>query len=213
MNTRIRRNITIAMLSAFAYVIMVVGRIPMVLFLKYDPKDIVITIGGFMFGPLAALIMSVAVSFVEMITVSSTGPIGFVMNAISTCAFACLAAYIYKHNHTLKGAVVGLISGIFAMTGIMILWNYIITPMYMGISREQVSSMLLPIFLPFNLIKGGLNAAFTMLLYKPLSGILKKGSLTPDSAENKKTKINWGVVLSSLFILATCVICVWLLWH
>ena len=31
------------MLAAIAYVVVVVGRIPVVLFLKYDPKDIIIT--------------------------------------------------------------------------------------------------------------------------------------------------------------------------
>ena len=46
MNVKAKRITTIAMLCALAYVVMAVGRVPVVLFLKYDPKDVVITLGG-----------------------------------------------------------------------------------------------------------------------------------------------------------------------
>ena len=36
----------------------------------------------------------------------------------------------------------------------MLLWNYLITPIYMGMDREEiVVPMLIPVFLPFNLVK------------------------------------------------------------
>ena len=44
----------------------------------------------------------------------------------------------------------------------------------MGCSREDIVELLLPAFLPFNLIKGGLNAAFTLLLYKPITQALRR---------------------------------------
>ena len=40
MNVKAKRITTIAMLCALAYVVMAVGRVPVVLFLKYDPKDV-----------------------------------------------------------------------------------------------------------------------------------------------------------------------------
>lgn len=100
--------VTISMLCAIAYVAVLVGRIPLVLFLKYDPKDIMITMGGFIFGPVTALFMSVIVSVLEMCTISTTGPIGCVMNIISTCSFACTASFVYQKRRTLPGAVMGL---------------------------------------------------------------------------------------------------------
>lgn len=210
MNTNTKKIVTLAMLSAIAYVVMAVGRIPIiptVEFLKYDPKDIIIAIGGLVFGPLSAFLMSVVVSFVEMVTVSETGIIGLIMNVISTCAFACTAAFIYKHKRTLSGAVIGLIAGSLAMTGIMLLWNYIITPIYMGVPREKVANMLMPIFLPFNLLKSGLNAALTMLLYKPLVKVFRKSNLIPEpEANGKKPRFNIGVMLVSLFVLGTCIL-------
>lgn len=54
MNSKIQKSITAAVLCAIAYVVMVVGRIPIVLFLKYDPKDVIITLGGLIWGPLTS---------------------------------------------------------------------------------------------------------------------------------------------------------------
>ncbi|SJZ73946.1 ECF transporter S component [Anaerorhabdus furcosa] len=173
MNSRVKKLAVLAMLCAIAYVVMVVGRIPIVLFLKYDPKDVIITLGGFMYGPLAALAISSIVSIIEMITVSGTGVIGCIMNIISSCSFACVAAFIYKRNPSFKSAIIGLVIGVFTMTLGMMIWNYLITPLYMGIAREAVVKLLIPAFLPFNLFKGCMNLIFVLLLYKPVLRILK----------------------------------------
>ena len=39
MNSKTKKITTIGMLCAITYVIMAVGRIPVILFLKYDPSD------------------------------------------------------------------------------------------------------------------------------------------------------------------------------
>ena len=206
---------TLAMLAALAYLIMVVWRIPMVLFLSYDPKDVIIAIGGFLFGPLEAFAISFVVSLIEMFTVSDTGIIGAVMNLVSTCSFACTAAIIYKKNHTLKGAIIGLLCGVVAMVVVMLLWNYLLTPIYMGYPREAVAAMLPTTFLPFNLIKGGLNAAITMLLYKPVVTTLRKAGLAPSSIARRDSQgsaaaagftMSPGVILGSALVLVTCIL-------
>ena len=83
------------MLCALAFLAAAVFRIPVVLFLRYDPKDIIIVTGGFIFGPLTAALIAFLVSLMQMFTVSGTGFLGFLMNVISSCAFACTAACIY----------------------------------------------------------------------------------------------------------------------
>lgn len=155
------------MLCALAFLAAAVFRIPVVLFLRYDPKDIIIVTGGFIFGPLTAALIAFLVSLMQMFTVSGTGFLGFLMNVISSCAFACTAACIYRKRRRLSGAVTGLICGVICQTALMLFWNYLVAPLYMGYSREAVAGLLLPAFLPFNLIKGCLNAAGTLLLYKP----------------------------------------------
>jgi len=194
------------MLSTLAFIVMVIGRVPLVLFLKYDPKDVIITIGGFLYGPLSAVVITVVVSVVEMVTVSPNGPIGLLMNVISGCAFAGTAAVIYKKKRSLKGAVFGLVTAWLLTTAVMLLWNYLITPLYMEVPRTEVAAMLIPAFLPFNLLKGGLNAAFTMLLYKPVKAALQSSGMMPPEEQGKKGIINWGVVLVSVFVVATCVL-------
>ena len=87
MNTR--KTVLLAMLAAIAYMMVALIRIPVVLFLSYEPKDVAVTIGGFLMGPMAAFIISATVSLLEMVTISQTGPIGAIMNLISTCSFAC----------------------------------------------------------------------------------------------------------------------------
>lgn len=174
MQDKTKKLTAMGMLCAIAYVLMLFCRIPVVLWLKYDPKDIVIALGGMIWGPLAALCTSVLVSAVEMLTASETGLWGFVMNVLSTCSFACTAALIYKRNRTFVGALVGLLGGGVLMVASMLLWNYLVTPLYMGQPREAVAALLLPAFLPFNALKAGLNAVGTLLLYKPLTAALRR---------------------------------------
>ena len=201
---------TLAMLTAIAYVVMLLSKmLPQVAnFLQMDLKDTVICIGGFLFGPLSAAIISIVVAVVEMFTVSDTGPIGCIMNVLATCAFTCTAAFVYKKFHTRKGAVIGLALGTVCLTVVMLLWNYLITPIYMEMDREQVVvPMLLPVFLPFNLVKGGLNMALTLLIYKPVVTALRKARLVPESQTlvQGRSGLNAGFLLFSLALLATFV--------
>ena len=205
--SKTRTMVSLGLLTAIAYVVMLLSKLlPQVYgFLQFDLKDTVICIGGFIFGPLAAAMVSVVVAFIEMITVSDTGPIGLLMNVLATCAFCCTASFIYKKKHTMSGAVIGLASGTIALTIVMLLWNYLITPIYMMMDRAFVASLLIPVFLPFNLVKGGMNMAAILLLYKPVVGALRKAHLVAPS-ENRKGKFNVGYLLFALVLLATFVV-------
>ena len=203
----VKQMVMLALLAAIAYMMVTLIRIPVVLFLKYEPKDVIITIGGFLFGPMASFTVSLLVSLLEMVTISETGPIGALMNLLSTCTFACTAAIIYKKKHTLGGAILALIGGTILMTIAILLWNWLITPIYMGYPREVVAGMLVPVFLPFNLLKAGLNSAFVLFLYKPLVTALRKTGLVaskeqPGGSNNKKM----GASLLGLLLLGTCIL-------
>lgn len=205
---QVKKLTVLAMLCAVAYVIVALVRIPVVMFLKYEPKDVIIAFGGFLYGPLAALIVTTVVSFIEMLTVSTTGWIGLIMNILSTAAFACTAALVYRKKHTLSGAVIGLLLGSAAMTVVMLIWNYALTPLYMGMARADVAAMLVPVFLPFNLLKSGLNSAITILLYRPLVRGLRHVGLFPQSSVGSKparTGKLW-VWLGAAALLAVCIL-------
>lgn len=204
--SKTKKLTTIGMLCALAYIAVVVGRIPLVLFLKYDPKDVIIVIGGFIFGPITSFTVTLIVSVVQMFTISGTGILGCIMNIISSCSFACTAAFIYKRKRKLSGAMLGLFCGWGCQVVVMMLWNYLIAPIYMGYPREAIVELLIPAFLPFNLIKGGLNAAITMLLYKPVVTALRGLNLIESKQDSDKMRINIGVLLVALLMIITCVL-------
>ena len=189
-----------AMFVVIAYLAVIVARpIPNVSgFLSYEPKDAVIVIAGFIFGPLTSAIVSLLTSLIEMLTVSGTGVYGLLMNVVSTCAFAVPAAWLYQKKRTQKGALLGLGLGVLTMAACMVLWNYIITPFYMG--------MLATVCLPFNLVKGGINAALAMLLYKPVVSALRKSGLVEASSGGKKGRFSLGFTLFALAVLVTFVL-------
>ena len=200
---------SVAMFAAVSCVAVLISKvIPNVAgFLSYEPKDAVIVIAGLLYGPLTSVLISVIVSFIEMITISATGPYGFLMNVVSTCAFAVPAAWYYQKHRTQKGAVIGLILGVLVMAAAMLLWNYIITPFYMGVPRETVAGMLMTVFLPFNLVKGGINAGLTLLLYKPIVNALRKAHLAePSKSGSQKGTFSVGFTLLSMAILVSFVL-------
>lgn len=207
-----RTLVCTAMLCAVAYVVMYLSKtifagMAVAGFLKFDLKDVIIAIGGFLFGPLNVLIVSAVVSLIEMVTVSTTGPWGLLMNIISTCSFLCPAAYLYKKNRNFQWAVLGLVIGGVLMAGTMMLWNYLVTPIYQGVPRPAIAKMLLPVFLPFNLTKGLMNGALTMLLYKPIVVALRKAHLVPESSSSDGGKRTNTLVVSvvAIFLAATAV--------
>ena len=200
----VKKMVTLAMLAAIAYLMVNLIRIPVVLFLKYEPKDVIITIAGFLYGPLASLLTSLVVSLPEML-LSGTGIIGCLMDVLSTCSFACVAALFYKRRHTLSGAVSGLALGSVLMVVAMLLWNWLVSPLYMGVERPVIESMLLPIFLPFNLLKAGLNSALVLFLYKPIVSALRKtGFVEAKAQKTGSSKI--GIYLFAAALLITCVL-------
>ena len=205
--TKTQRLTLAAMLAAMAYAAMLITRpLPAVAgFLSYDLKDVVVAIAGFLLGPATAGLITIVVSLIEMLTVSSTGPIGLLMNILSTAAFVLPSAIVYRRSRTLRSAAIGLAAGVALMTVMMLAWNYIVTPLYMGVPREVVAGMLIPTFLPFNLMKGGLNAGITMLLYKPLSSALRRTGLLPRRGDSGARGHSPVATIVSALVVITCV--------
>ena len=202
---------TLAMLTALAYVVMYLSKLmPSVNgFLDFDFKDVVLCIGGFVYGPIAALMMIVIVCVLEMVTVSHTDIIGCIMNIVATASFVCTACAIYKRKHTMKGAIAGLASAVVVLVVVMLAWNYFLTPIYQKIPREAVAAMLPTVFLPFNAVKGGLNMTATLLVYKPVVDALRRAKLIPESTSQAapvQGKKHLGMTLVILFVFVSCVL-------
>ena len=203
-----KKLVLLAMMAAIAYLLAALIHIPLIPaapFLSYEPKDVVITIAGFLMGPLASLVISLVVALLEMVTVSTTGIIGCVMNFLASACFCSLAALVYKKRRDIVGAVLGLLLGSVAMVCVMLLWNWLITPLYMGVPRSAIEAMLLPCILPFNALKVGFNTAMALMLYKPLVSALRKTGLIPQRPSQGKSA-KWGIYVLAAALLVTCVL-------
>jgi riboflavin transporter FmnP len=183
-NFNAKKIVGIAAFAALAYAVTLVFRIP-VSFLTFDAKDAILTVAAFIYGPVAGAVMSLLVSLLEL-TISDTGLIGALMNFVSSAAFACTASLIYKFRRTFTGAIIGIFSAVAVTTGVMMLMNVLITPIYMGVERSIVISILPTLLLPFNFAKALMNAAIAMLIYKPVALALRRARLVDGKAMGTK---------------------------
>lgn len=169
----------LAALSIFLVIYVHFPIFPAAPYLEYDPADVPILIGAFMFGPIAGLIITIVVALIQAITVSaSSGWVGFVMHVLASGTLAVVAGLIYKKYHTFKGGVIALIAGSIAMTLMMIPSNLFFTVKFWGVPIEAVKNMLIPIIIPFNLIKAGASSIVTVLLYKRIANYLRRSKST-----------------------------------
>ena len=200
-----RTLVFMGLICALAYICMFVFRIK-VSFLTFDLKNTILAIGALIFGPVSGIVTSLVVSLLEMITVSDTGFWGCLMNFVSSALYVFIAAIIYKYNRTITGAVIALSTASIAMTGAMIVMNLLITPIYTGMPVSAVAQMIVPLLLPFNLIKAILNSAITLLIYKPVR-VLFKGSGIRVSDESHTASKKTAAIMSIVAVLVI-VLCV-----
>ncbi len=214
MDSKSRKITIIGVLTALCLISVALVRVPIVMFLKYEPKDVIITIGGLIFGPAVSFLTSFLSSFLEMFILSDTGVLGFIMNVLASVCFACPAVIIYRKGRSMKSAILGLLTGAIIMTVVMLLWNYIITPIFLKVPREEVVKLLVPAILPFNMIKSGLNAGFILLLYNPVVTALRKRNLVDPSSSTKEEKqrlINLSTLVIASIVIASSVLLVMVL--
>ncbi|RBP99955.1 ECF transporter S component [Bifidobacterium xylocopae] len=143
---------------------------PVAPWLRYDPSGIVVLVAGFAFGPAAAAIVSV-LGFLPHVF---TNPFGALVAIVVALALSVPAALIYRKIHTRAGAVLGIVTG--AVLGVIaaILCNIAITPLYAHMSMGEVLAMIVPILLPFNLMKFAIHGLVTFLVYKPISRLVNR---------------------------------------
>jgi len=149
--------------------------IPSAPFLLYDPGDVPILIMSLKFSPVIGVVMTAIVAVLFAVLTGQGGPWGVLMHFLATGVYALVASLIYRRQKSISSAVQGLIIAPLVMTGVMVIANLLVTPLYLGVTREMVIGMLLPAIIPFNLLKGAINGIITFLLYKRVSNFLETG--------------------------------------
>lgn len=166
----------LAMMVAISCVLVLLIRIqfPPAPFLEYDPADIPIYITTFAFGPGAGLVVTFVVSVIQAFALGGAGVYGFLMHMLATGMFVLVAGFMYRRKKTKKEAVMALAAGVIVTVAAMCVFNYFVTPLYMGVPTATVVAMIPTVIIPFNILKSGINAVITFLVYKRISGFLHK---------------------------------------
>jgi len=176
----LRQLTQMAMLAAISITLVFFIRFPIMPaapFLEYTPAEVTQILATFLYGPAAALILTVVVAIIQGMTVSAhSGIIGVVMNILSTGSFVLVMGFIYRRGCSGKRLIVAMVAGIVATCVAMALWNIIVTPIFMGVPREVVVSMILPVFVPFNLIRAGVNSLLAYMAWRALGSVLERVS-------------------------------------
>lgn len=183
----VRTLVTLGLLAAMGIVLVALVEVPIfpaAPHLKYDPADVPILIGAMIFGPVPGLMLTLVISFVQSFMLhGSSGVVGFFMNVVATGAMALVVGFIYKHSRkSIAAMATALIAGVIIRTTVMVMMNLIVTPLYIpNVSVDDVKKMLLPIIIPFNLLKAGINSAAAFVV----AGYLERAKLFPKAVKKK----------------------------
>lgn len=167
-----RQLVTMALMCAVAALVsfLQIPLIPGVPFLTYDPSLVPAMVCGFAFGPGAGVAVGSMAAVIHGLILGEW--VGSLMNIVATLCFVGPAAFIYHRHRTFKGALVGLAAGVIGAVLGAFAANLTIGVAFWYGSVDVIMPLLLPAILPFNLVKGFVNAALTGIVYKAISNLI-----------------------------------------
>ena len=188
MNNKVQKMVSIAMLAAIGTVLQFVAFpiMPAFSFLKIDFSDITILLGMFLYGPLAGVITAFVRSLLHLFLtgLAPQNMVGDFASFLASSIFTLPIFYFFgKKKNIRTNRIVGLVSGILALTIFMSIANYfVITPIYLqlyGVTTQQFLGTSLASYVaigivPFNLIKGLLVSGVFLVLHAKLLPWLSK---------------------------------------
>lgn len=187
-NTKVQKMIAVAMFAAMAVVLqyMAFPVIPAFSFMKVDFSDIPVMLSMFLFGPGAGILTAFLRSALHLLTtgLEPTNMVGDVASFLATSLFTLPMFYFFnKGTSSRKNKILGVVTGIFALTVFMSLANYfVITPLYLsfyGVTATQFLGTSLGQYvaigvIPFNLVKGIIVSGVFLAIYLKLYPWLTK---------------------------------------
>ena len=167
-----RQLVTMALMCAIAALLsfIQIPLIPGVTFLTYDPSLMPAMVCGFAFGPGAGIAVGAVAAVIHGLILGEW--VGSLMNIVATLCFVWLAAALYRRKRTFKQGVIGLVVSVLAATVGAIAANLTIGVLFWYGSVDVILPMLLPAIVPFNLVKGTVNAVLTLIVYKAVSNLI-----------------------------------------
>ena len=161
---------------------------------KLDFSELPVMIGSFAFGPVAGVLVEFCKVVLKIIIKGTdTAFVGDLANFTIGCSLLLPASLVYEFKKTKKSAILGCVLGTVCITLFGTALNaWYLLPKYAemyGIPLDaliaggtainpaitSLTTYVCFAVAPINIIKGGVVSLLTMLIYKPLSPILKTG--------------------------------------
>ncbi len=157
-------------------------------FIKMDFSELPALLAAYSYGPIAGVTVCFIKNALNVFS-TTTGGVGELSNFLLGCMFVIPAGFIYNRKKTKNGALIGALAGAVSMAVASVAINYFVTypvytvfmpmdviiGMYQAIlpSVKNLVQALVIFNMPFTFIKGMANVIIAMLVYKPLSHLLK----------------------------------------
>lgn len=167
-----KQMVTMALMCAIGVILSFVEfpLLPGVTWLKFDASNMPAMVVGFGFGPGAGVAVGIVIAIIHGLLMADFT--GALMNILTVTCFVLPAAIMYSKKRTYPIAIAGLVLSIITATIGAIVGNLIVTPMWLGVPLDAVIAMIIPILIPFNLVKGLINAVLTLIIYKSISNLI-----------------------------------------
>jgi riboflavin transporter FmnP len=134
--------------------------------LKLDLANVPAIIAGLAYGPAAGCLVGIITHFIHAIFLADF--VGAIMNIASVITFVVPAALIYRRSKTTTGLIVGLVVGIIVSFIVVVPLNFLVWPLFMGFSVDDVAGMMAAFIIPLNIIKGVGGSILAFIVFKTL---------------------------------------------
>lgn len=157
-------------------------------FLKFDPSGVPILLASMLFGPSAAISVTLIKDVIHLLS-TTTGGVGELADFLILSTFSVVVGLIYRKRSDRKGVLLATLAGTVTCAVVGALANYyLLIPFFSKImpldaifaacaeinpAIDGLRGYILFGAVPFNLIKGLLLTLFTFLLYRKLEAFLK----------------------------------------
>lgn len=167
--------------------------IPAVPFLKIDFSGVFALIAGLALGPIAGVVVSVVKELLYALCFTQTIGVGELANILIMLPYLLIPTIIYKKHKGIKTVLISLAAACICQVIWSVPVNYLLTfPFYLNLYAGSPWKSGMKFYLGvwywavlFNFVKTVLLTAAVLLLYKPLSRLIK---LTGEKFAKRKKK-------------------------
>ncbi len=154
-------------------------------YLKLDFANAFFMIEGFIFGPVEAIV-SIAIKELLCFTKTTSGGAGQLANFLTSTAYIILPSIAYRFKKGKWWVGVYLVCACILQIAVSLPANRFLTfPAYMGDGAADVFNGVWQFVLAFNAVKSVVVSVVVLIIYKPLSRVIK---MTAERLSRRKTQ-------------------------